>query len=125
VTPVRKQKIEADIVRTLALLVLEGKVKDPRVQVMPSLHRAELSEDSASCKVFLTAYCTNNERKKLLAGLRSATPYFQTVLSKKLGLRMTPRLSFFWDTAMEDAFRVNQLIDDSKPKEPIPESLEE
>ncbi|EMO63933.1 ribosome-binding factor A-like protein [Leptospira borgpetersenii serovar Pomona str. 200901868] len=34
---------------------------------------------------------------KVLSGLNSAAGLFQTTLSGKLGLRITPRMQFLWD----------------------------
>ncbi|AIT10976.1 MULTISPECIES: 30S ribosome-binding factor RbfA [Leptospira] len=94
--PIRRRKIEAEAVRTVAMMILSGKVKDPRVH-MVSVHRAEISEDGKNMKVFVTAICTDKKKLKVLSGLNSAAGLFQTTLSGKLGLRITPRMQFLWD----------------------------
>lgn len=93
--PIRRRKIEAEAVRTVAMMILSGKVKDPRVH-MVSVHRAEISEDGKNMKVFVTAICTD-KKNKVLSGLNSAAGLFQATLSGKLGLRITPRMHFLWD----------------------------
>ncbi|MEI1278949.1 MULTISPECIES: 30S ribosome-binding factor RbfA [Leptospira] len=94
--PIRKRKIEAETVRTVAMMILAGKVKDPRVH-MVSVHRSELSDDSKNLKVYVTAIVTDKKKEKLLAGLNSASGKFAATLSTKLNLRITPRMSFVWD----------------------------
>lgn len=61
--PIRRRKIEAEAVRTVAMMILSGKVKDPRVH-MVSVHRAEISEDGKNMKVFVTAICTDKKKLK-------------------------------------------------------------
>ncbi|EPG68077.1 30S ribosome-binding factor RbfA [Leptospira wolffii] len=94
--PIRKRKIEAETVRTVAMMILTGKVKDPRVH-MVSVHRSEISDDSKFLKVFVTAICTDKKKEKLLAGLNSAAGKFAATLSTKLNLRITPKIHFVWD----------------------------
>ncbi|XDD51402.1 30S ribosome-binding factor RbfA [Leptospira sp. WS92.C1] len=94
--PIRRKKIEAEAVRTVAMMILSGKVKDPRVH-MVSVHRAEITDDGKYMRVFVTAISSEKKKIKVLAGLNSAAGVFQTTLSGKLGLRITPRMQFLWD----------------------------
>jgi len=94
--PIRKRKIEVETVRTVAMMILTGKVKDPRVH-MVSVHRSELSDDARFLKVYVTSIVTDKKKEKLLAGLNSAAGKFAATLSTKLNLRMTPKISFVWD----------------------------
>ncbi|MCC5816521.1 MAG: 30S ribosome-binding factor RbfA [Leptospira sp.] len=111
---IRKKKIEREMQRTIATLINSEQVKDPRV-LMATIHRVELASDMSQATVFYTAYCTNNERKKLSAGLVSASGFFQSMIGKKMGLRYTPKLRFVWDSAYIKSLEVNRLIDESAP----------
>jgi ribosome-binding factor A len=115
---IRQKKIEREIQRTIAGLLLNGSVKDPRV-TMATIHRVELAPDMSLATIYYTSYCNNNERKKLSQGLVSAAGYLQSVLGKKLNIRYTPRLKFVWDKEFIKSIEVNQLIDDSAPKKKI------
>lgn len=81
--PVRKKKLESEIIRLLSMAILEGKVKDPRV-FLPSFHRIELTDDLKHAKIYFTALCNNNERKKLTQGLVSSAGYLSSLVGKKL-----------------------------------------
>lgn len=111
---IRKKKIEREIQKTIATLINSDKVRDPRI-TMTTIHRVDLASDMSQAKVYYTAICNNNERKKLAQGLVSAGGFFQSMIGKKLGLRHTPRLYFIWDKAYIKSLEVNQLIDESKP----------
>ena len=108
--PTRKSKIESEIIRLLAKLIVSGKVKDPRIGIV-SLHRANLSNDMGHVKIWFTSYCSEKEKRNLITGMNSARGYFQSVLGKELGLRLTPKITFEWDEEFIKSLAVNQLID--------------
>lgn len=114
--PIRKKKIETAIVKTLASLLVSGKVKDPRIGIV-SVHRAEISPDLSQVKIWITSYCTNSEKRKLFDGMNSAKGYFQGVISKELHLRSTPEIRFLWDTDYIKSLQVNQMIESSMKTE--------
>ncbi|WP_411822440.1 30S ribosome-binding factor RbfA [Leptospira sp. 'Mane'] len=113
--PIRKKKLEAEIIRILATAILEGKVKDPRI-FLPSFHRIEITDDLKKATVYFTALCSNNERKKLTAGLTSSAGFLTSLVGKQLHLHTNPRFTFAWDNSYIKSLEVIQLIDDSKPK---------
>ena len=51
----RKKKIESEIIKSIAKLIVSGKMKDTRIGIV-SVHRAELSNDMATVKVWVTSY---------------------------------------------------------------------
>ncbi|WCL48088.1 30S ribosome-binding factor RbfA [Leptospira sp. GIMC2001] len=112
---IRKKKIEKEIQRTIATLIITEKVKDPRIS-MVTIHRVDMADDMSQALVYYTAYCNNNERKKLANGLTSARGFLQSAIGKKLGLRHTPNLYFIWDKNYIKSIEVNRLIDESAPK---------
>lgn len=97
------------------MAILEGKVKDPRV-FLPSFHRIELTDDLKHAKIYFTALCNNNERKKLTQGLVSSAGFLSSLVGKNLHLHTNPRFSFVWDNQYIKSLEVIQLIDDLKPK---------
>ncbi len=123
-SPIRKKKLEAEILRSLSNLILQGEVKDPRV-FLPSIHRVEITEDLKTATVYITAICNNNERKKLIAGLSSASGYLTSVIGRALKLHTNPRFHFVWDNNYIKSLEVNRLIDESAPKKPIIEEVAE
>ncbi|MCE9499799.1 MAG: 30S ribosome-binding factor RbfA, partial [Leptospira sp.] len=104
--PTRKSKIESEIIKILSRLIVSGKVKDPRIGIV-SLHRATLSDDTGHVKIWFTSYCSEKEKRELTTGLNSAKGFFQSVLGKELGLRLTPRIQFIWDEEYIKGLAVN------------------
>ncbi|GBF49292.1 ribosome-binding factor A [Leptospira ryugenii] len=113
--PIRKKKLEAEILRILSLAILEGKVKDPRV-FLPTFHRIDLTDDLKKADIHFTALCNNAERKKLTLGLASSSGFLSSLIGKQLHLHTNPRLYFKWDNNYIKSLEVIRLIDESKPK---------
>jgi len=112
--PIRKKKIEAEIIRTLATLLVSGKVKDPNIGIV-SLHRADLSADMGHVKIWVTSFIEEKHKGKLMTALKRAAGFFQHVIATELKLRTTPRIQFVWDENYIKSLEVNALID-SLPK---------
>lgn len=96
--PIRKRKIEKEAVRTIASLISQDRIKDPRVQAIISVHRSEIADDMTKLDVWITALISSNkQKKKLLEGLNHASGYIQSVVGNELRLRITPKIRFHWD----------------------------
>jgi ribosome-binding factor A len=108
--PIRKKKIEAEIIRTISSLLVSGKVKDPRIGIV-SLHRAELSNDMVHVKIWVTSYIEENKKGKFLSAMKNAAGFFQKVIATELKLRNTPRIVFVWDDNYIKSLKVNEMID--------------
>jgi ribosome-binding factor A len=112
----RKRKIESQIVKSIARSIVSGKLKDPRIGIV-SVHRADISNDMAGVKVWITSFVEGREKRILVNALRSARGFFQSVIAKDLQLRLTPRILFLWDEKFIESLKVNELIDRSRPKD--------
>ena len=110
------QRINEDIQRVLAG-ILTG-IKDPRVQQgMISVIAVDTSGDLSHAKVFLSVYNIQSE-KDFFKGLKSASGYIRRELSRSLGLRHTPQLTFELDKSIERGARISTLLSDlSIPEE--------
>ncbi|MDR0540194.1 MAG: 30S ribosome-binding factor RbfA [Spirochaetaceae bacterium] len=92
-------------------LILDGAIKDPRVDAFLSVTRVEVSRDLVWADVFVSGYKTEEALKKGVAGLNSAAGFIQSRIAGALRLRVTPRLRFYADFGPAGAFALNQKID--------------
>jgi ribosome-binding factor A len=83
------------------------------VQCSPELDHA---------KVYFTALGTDEERKELLAGLRSAAPFVRMALGQRLHMRRIPELHFEQDRVLEEAQRIEQLLREALPHDRLTET---
>lgn len=110
----RKKKIESEIIKSVANLIVSGKLKDPRIGIV-SVHRAELSNDMASVKIWVTSYTDEKGKRTLLNALRSARGFFQHIIAEELRLRLTPIITFLWDDDYIKSLEMNEFIDNLPP----------
>lgn len=110
----RKKKIESEIIKSIAKLIVSGKMKDTRIGIV-SVHRAELSNDMTSVKVWVTSYVDEKGKRSLLNALRTAKGFFQHIIAKELQLRLTPKITFLWDEDYIKSLEMNNFIDNLPP----------
>ncbi len=108
--PRRADRVARELQKELADLV-RREVKDPRVQAV-TFTRVECSPDLRSAKVFfvpLGKVGQEQAARELGEGLRKAAPFLQGRIGRKLRLRSTPRLTFLYDSGVENLLRIHDL----------------
>jgi len=97
--------------------ILEREVQDPRVRLVTVTH-VKVSPDLRHARVFVSSLGGNEERKRVLQGLKSAAGYARRSLGQRLHhLRRIPELTFDYDDALERETRIEQLLDQIKTKQ--------
>lgn len=91
-------------------LVQHG-VKDPRIEGrFLSVTTVEVSADLRTAAVYVSHLGDEAEREEALAGLRSALPWLERELRRRLRMRRTPALSFRFDPSIERGARLASTI---------------
>ena len=97
--------------------IIEREIQDPRIGLI-TVTRSKVSPDLSHARIFVTVLGDAAQRKKSLEGLRSAASFIRRSLSKRLHhLRRMPELSFDYDEAVEKSIRIEELLEQIKPKE--------
>jgi ribosome-binding factor A len=86
-----KEKLEFSIIRQLSDLI--PTLKDPRVPLVVTVEKINLSKDGKSAKVLVTTL-EEKDIEGMLEALNRASGYLQYQLAEILELRFTPKLSF-------------------------------
>ncbi|MDR0389079.1 MAG: 30S ribosome-binding factor RbfA [Spirochaetaceae bacterium] len=105
----------------IGALIVEGKIKDPRVDSFLTVTRIEVSRDLGYADVFVSSYKTTEGLKKGVAGLNSAAGFIQSRLARDMHIRVTPRLRFHEDPGIRAGFEMTQKIKDLTREEKQPE----
>jgi ribosome-binding factor A len=108
----RGERLGKLIQETIGTLIVEGKVKDHRVDSFLTVTRVDISSDLAYADILVSSYKSESGLKEGVEGLQSAAGYIQAKLSRLLRMRQTPRLRFHVDTGLREAFVLNQKIDE-------------
>ena len=97
-------------------LLIRGEVRDPRV-ALATITAVQTSPELDHAKVYFTTLGDAEERKEVLAGLRSAAAFMRRELGKRLHIRRVPELHFTVDKVEEEAQRIERLLYEALPRD--------
>lgn len=86
-------------------------VKDPRVSgEFISVTGVDCAADLRQAKVFYSVVGDEGTRESVRRGLASAAGYIRSQLAARLNMRVTPELTFIFDTSMEKGADITKLL---------------
>lgn len=94
--------------------ILRTELRDPRVSGA-TVTRVHTTPDLQQARVFLTSLGGEEERKTTMEGLAAARAFLRTALAQRIQLRRTPELVFEWDTGLDHARRIDELLAQVRP----------
>lgn len=110
----RTDRINEQLREEISLVVRDG-VRDPRVS-LATITAVQTSPELDHAKVYFTTLGSDEERKEILAGLRSAAPFVRRELGQRLHLRRIPELHFEVDRMLEEAQKIERLLREALPE---------
>ncbi len=114
----RSVRLSARIAKELAW-ALRRDARDPRVADV-TVTRVDMTDDLRSARVFVRLLRNGDDlapREQALAGLARAAGMLRRLVAGRLGLRIAPELSFFYDEALDDLTRIEMLLEEVKADE--------
>jgi ribosome-binding factor A len=115
----RTDRLNEQLRQEITLLV-RAEVRDPRV-TLATITVVVTSPELDHAKVYFTTLGDDDERKEVLAGLRSAAPFLRRELGKRLHIRRIPELHFEIDRVQEEAMRIERLLHEALPHDASPD----
>jgi ribosome-binding factor A len=107
-------------VREEIMEIIRRDLKDPRIGFVSITH-VRMSADLRSARVWVSVLGDDDDRRRTLEGLRSATGLIRQKLGRRLeNLRFSPELRFELDTSIEYAVHISKRL-----REILPERREE
>jgi ribosome-binding factor A len=106
----RHERLAAEIRQEIQIM-LEGELKDPRLEGAISVSEVRLAPDLRLARVYVVVEGGGEEQRRTLAGLEAASGYIRHELTERLQLRPSPRLVFTLDRAPEYGARIEHLLD--------------
>jgi ribosome-binding factor A len=95
----------------ISALILEGKIKDPRVSSFLSITRAVVSRDLSYADVYVSNIRETANIERGAEGLQSAAGFIQSQLAAVMHIRKTPRLRFHADVSIRQGFDLIKKIE--------------
>jgi ribosome-binding factor A len=107
----RTERVGRLIQEKIGALIVERKVKDPRVDPFLSITRVAVSRDLAYADCYVSSYKAADLATGV-EGLRSAAGFIQSQLAKTMRIRQTPKLRFYEDRGIREGFEMVRKIED-------------
>ncbi|MDR2135992.1 MAG: 30S ribosome-binding factor RbfA [Treponema sp.] len=107
----RTERIGRLVQEKIGALILEARIKDPRVHPLLSVTRVRVSRDLAFADVYVSAIQNSGGVARAVEGLQSAAGFIQTELASVMRIRKIPRLRFHADTGIQEAFDLVKKIE--------------
>ena len=107
---VKNNRINGEVLRAMTEII-SSEVKDPDVDPMVTVTRAEVTPDLQFCKCYVSTLGTEEELAKTVEGLTRAKGFIRTALAHRVNLRKTPEITFLPDRSMEYAIEMSKKID--------------
>lgn len=102
----------ADAIKRLLASLIQQEINDPRVG-MVNINDVVVTRDLAIAKVYITVVGRDDDPQceQTVSVLNNAAGYLRTLLAKRLSLRTTPKLQFFYDKTPIRGQALSSLID--------------
>jgi len=107
----RTERLGRLIQEKIGVLIVEGKIKDPRVNPFLSVSRVRLSGDLSWAEVYISTFKPDANLAKGVIGLQSAAGFIQAQLAREMRMRVTPRLRFHEDPGIREGFEMIKKIE--------------
>ncbi|EJC6930683.1 30S ribosome-binding factor RbfA [Vibrio parahaemolyticus] len=105
----RTQRVAQQLQKELAM-ILQREVRDSRLG-MVTISDVEVSRDLAYAKVFVTFLCVGKQTpESCLAALREHEVHIRMMLGKRIRLRLTPEIRFYYDNTLVEGMRMSNLV---------------
>lgn len=105
-----KQERMNERIRIILSQLLLREVSDPRVQGI-TVTEVSLDPELRYADVYVNALSEEEREEEVLEGLMSAKGFIRREVGKRIRTRVTPELTFHWDTTLEHGERINSLLD--------------
>ncbi|MEE9198649.1 MAG: 30S ribosome-binding factor RbfA [Dehalococcoidia bacterium] len=115
-----------ELLRDELSLLLQRKIKDPRLNHLVTITDVSVSKDFKNAEVFVSTMGSEEEKEEVFRGLNSAANFLRRSLADRISLRHIPRLTFNRDDSLERGALLLKLMnqvspthqDDSPPAKP-------
>jgi len=108
----RAERVGQLIQEKIGALIVEGRVKDPRVNPFLSVSRVKVSRDFSWADIYVSTFKPDTNLAKGVQGLQSAAGFIQAQLGKEMRIRQTPKLRFHEDLSIREGFEMVKKLED-------------
>lgn len=89
--------------------LIQRELKDPRLD-LTTVTAVEVSPDTRYWRVFLSVIGGGRQQEDVLAVLEKTKSFLRGEITRRLGLRFAPEITFRLDRSMEHGARIGKLL---------------
>jgi ribosome-binding factor A len=108
----RIERVGRLIQEKIGVLIVEGRIKDHRVNPFLSITRVSVSKDLSWADVYVSSFKSEGNLAKGVEGLQSAAGFIQSQLAGQMHIRQTPKLRFHDDSSIRKGFDMIRKIEE-------------
>lgn len=112
----RSERVADSIVKEVSEMIIKGEIKDPRVS-SAFITGVKVVDNLSVAEIFFTVMEDAGDKEEVLHGLQSAKGFIKGRLAKRLKMRRIPELRFSFDSALEEGYKVDELLRGIKSEE--------
>ena len=105
---VRMERINSEL-RNVIAYVIDNELRDPQINAMVSVCSVEFTPDLGYARVYITSM-GETQPEEVLARIKGAGGFIRREVSRKINLRVTPRLEFMLDTTSAYSARIEDVL---------------
>lgn len=90
-------------------IILQTEIKDQDIHFV-TITGCEITNDLSFCKVYFTVL-DDSKKETTLSALKGAASFIRGELSKRVQVRHTPELRFFYDESIEYGNKIEKIIE--------------
>ena len=103
----RQGRINDEMQKEISMILRD--VKDPRISgALVSVTAADVSADLKFAKIFYSVY--GGDQTDVAKALKNASGFFRSELAKRINLRITPTLTFVYDSSAEYGANISKIL---------------
>jgi len=111
----RINRIGEEVKKELARII--GELKDPRIPMMTSVLRAEVTTDMKYCKAYVSILADEDGQNQALVALKSAEGFIRRELAQAIEIRYIPEITFVLDKSIEHGTHIDSILRGLKKEE--------
>ena len=119
----RTDRINEQLREEISMLLTRS-TKDPHLNGVISITRVVSSNDLRSARAYVSVMGNDQTKQEALAGIRSAASFLRRELRDRINMKHTPFLTYELDDSMEEADQLIRLMNQVKPENQIPDTID-
>lgn len=96
--------------------IIQNELKDPRIPMLTSITRVEITRDLRYAKVFVSVFGDEEQKIKCIEGLKSAAGFIRKEIGSRVNIRYTPEMIFEIDNSIEYGLNISKKIKEMNKK---------